>query len=99
MIVLQSLYRGIITVRPRVPMRDIIALVADRYGLTEAELKGPDRTFRVAHPRQEAMFLCRQQGWSSGQIAMALGGRDHSTVIHGCQAHARRMAEGRGLAA
>jgi chromosomal replication initiation ATPase DnaA len=72
----------------------IIAAVADRHGLTVEELCGPSRCYRIAHPRQEAMWeLRRRTRLSLPQIARRLNRADHTPVMHGIRAHERRIAE------
>jgi chromosomal replication initiator protein len=64
---------------------DISAAVADYYGLTVEELTGPGRTRKVARPRQLVMYLAREETDSSlPQIGKALGDRDHTTILYGC---------------
>jgi len=47
---------------------------------------GRDRSRKVALPRQIAMYLMREEGnISLPQIGEALGGRDHTTVMYGCE--------------
>lgn len=94
-----SLYRGEIIKPASVTMRAIAELVAERYGLTLDDLKGQRRSRRIAHPRQEAMWLMRQVRFSDGRqrysfpmIGDFLGGRDHTTIQHGCRAYAARLA-------
>ncbi|NLG26465.1 MAG: hypothetical protein GX557_01030, partial [Chloroflexi bacterium] len=46
---------------------------------------GPRRTRELVVARQMTMFLARElTQMSHPQIAEALGGRDHTTVMHGC---------------
>jgi len=60
----------------------IVSQVADYYKLSIEKLLGRDRTKDVAHPRQVAMYLLREEAKISfPQIGEALGGRDHSTVM------------------
>lgn len=89
-----SLWHGQITIRPKGPtMAQITAEVAVRYGITVGQLKGPRGPQSVAVPRQEAMWTMHEVGrFSHAQIGRFLGGRDHSTVVHGVQAHERRAA-------
>lgn len=62
----------------------IINAVAQEYNITVSELKGPRRTRRISVPRQMAMYLLRDIAQLSfPQIGEYLGGRDHTTVIHG----------------
>jgi chromosomal replication initiator protein len=80
-------------------MREICSLVADRYGLTVDDLIGQSRARHIAHPRQEAMYLMYEQRWavsgnrrySMPQIGRFLGGRDHTTVLHGYRKHTARL--------
>ncbi|MER3457749.1 MAG: chromosomal replication initiator protein DnaA, partial [Chloroflexota bacterium] len=47
---------------------------------------GRSRNAEIALPRQIAMFLLREEiGISLPQIGEVLGGRDHTTVLHGCE--------------
>lgn len=60
----------------------IVSEVAVYYKLTVEKLLGRDRTKEVAHPRQIAMYLLREEAKISfPQIGEVLGGRDHSTVM------------------
>jgi chromosomal replication initiator protein len=64
----------------------IVHAVAQHYGLDEAELVGPSRRRDVSVPRQLAMFLIREETDASlPQIGQLLGGRDHTTIMHGCE--------------
>lgn len=72
----------------------IIAQVADRHGLTVAELMGTTRVRLIAHARQEAMWrISRELGRSLPEIGRMMGGRDHTTVLHGIRAYEKRLAE------
>lgn len=73
--------------------RSIVAEVADKYGMTPAELLAQDMRRKAARPRQEAMFRVRSETpLSLQEIGRRLGGRHHSTIIHGIRAHVSRMA-------
>lgn len=62
----------------------IIQIVADHYNLTPLDLLSQKRNKEIAYPRQVAMYLCRSMTASSLQeIGKAMGGRDHSTIVHG----------------
>lgn len=92
MIVL-SLFRGLIEVpAPRLTMREIAMSVAEKYGLTLLDLMGESRLARIAHPRQEAMWLIRQGGRCSLPMIGRFFGRDHTTILHGVRAHELRIA-------
>lgn len=75
--------------RPR--MTVIARRVADKWGIAPDELRGAVRSRRVAWPRHEAMYEMYATGlFSLPQIGRFLGGRDHTTVLHGCRKHAER---------
>lgn len=63
----------------------VINTVANAYQLSPEQMLGRDRTRQIALPRQIAMYLMREEGnISLPQIGEALGGRDHTTVMYGC---------------
>ena len=60
-------------------------MVADAFNVTVDQLLARDRSRRVALPRQIAMYLLREESQISlPQIGEAVGGRDHTTVMYGC---------------
>ncbi len=68
------------------PLPKILQVVAEYYDLTKEDLVGRSRAARVAEPRQVAMHLMREETDSSyPAIGAAIGGRDHTTVLHGCE--------------
>ncbi|RMD85962.1 MAG: chromosomal replication initiator protein DnaA [Candidatus Dadabacteria bacterium] len=70
------------------------ARVVSHFGLKPGDLKARRRTKKLAEARHVAMYLMRNYaGMSFPAIGEYLGGRDHSTVIHGCQAVERRCRE------
>lgn len=66
-------------------MSEIAARVAAAYKLSMAEIKGPFRQVRIAHPRQEAMRIMYEAGYSAPRIGRFFK-RDHTTVLHGVKA-------------
>lgn len=63
----------------------VINTVADAYHLSPEQVTGRERTRQIALPRQIAMYLMREEGnISLPQIGESLGGRDHTTVMYGC---------------
>jgi chromosomal replication initiator protein len=70
----------------------IIAAVAQLFGIDEDRLLSRERSREVALPRQVAMYLIREETSNSlPQIGKALGGRDHTTVMYGCEKIADRI--------
>ena len=70
----------------RVPDAAVIEAVASFFSVNEEVLKGRRRDRQTARARQVAMYLLREDN-SLGLTAIGrlLGGRDHSTVMHGCE--------------
>ncbi len=67
------------------PERIAIA-VADYYDVELDALRGQKRDRAIVVPRQIAMYLMREEtDVSLLRIGAELGGRDHSTVLHGCK--------------
>ena len=64
---------------------DIIGVVAKAYGVSVEQLLGRDRSRQIALPRQVVMYLLREEAKISlPQIGETLGGRDHTTIMYGC---------------
>jgi len=80
------------------PGEDIIRRVAGAFGVTVAELKSKSRYRRVTEPRFAAYWLLRKHRTAAGlqrsypEIGRMMGGKDHSSVIHG-EARAMEIAE------
>lgn len=67
-------------------MADIQRAVTRYYALTVEDLKSENRARKVSLPRQVAMYLCRElTGASLPRIGQEFGGRDHTTILHGCE--------------
>ena len=65
---------------------EIVRQVASSFGVTVDQMRSRDRSRQIALPRQIAMFLLREEAnVSLPQIGEALGGRDHTTVMYGCE--------------
>jgi chromosomal replication initiator protein len=72
---------------------EVIAAVSAHYGVTPEALRGKARDHGIAWPRQMAMYLLREETRASlGQIGQELGGRDHTTVMHGCDVVSHKLA-------
>ena len=71
----------------------VVSVVAEHFGLTVEQLRGPKRDREIVVPRQIAAYLSREETDASlVRIGGALGGRDHSTIIHGCAKIEREMS-------
>ncbi len=65
---------------------EIIESVSGVFGVPVEKVMSRDRTKDVALTRQVIMYLMREEAnVSLPQIGQAMGGRDHTTVIHACE--------------
>ena len=80
---LRDLMRAQATV---ISLSNIQKTVADYYQLKLSDLLSARRTRSLARPRQVAMALAKElTEHSLPEIGEAFGGRDHTTVLHGCR--------------
>lgn len=76
----------------RPSVKRIMQVVSRHYDISMIEMISSRRTKNLAFPRQVAMFLSRQMTpLSLPQIGRQIGGRDHTTVLHGCRQIERRL--------
>jgi chromosomal replication initiator protein len=69
-----------------ISLSNILKTVADYYQLKLTDLLSPRRTRSLSRPRQLAMALAKElTEHSLPEIGEAFGGRDHTTVLHGCR--------------
>jgi chromosomal replication initiator protein len=67
-------------------------VVADYFSLSHNDLRGRKRTKAIVFPRQLAMYIAREiTEFSTTELGLEFGGRDHTTVMHGCQRVENRM--------
>ncbi|MBR0456331.1 MAG: chromosomal replication initiator protein DnaA [Firmicutes bacterium] len=59
--------------------------VCKKYNIKIADIESKKRNREFSHPRQIAMYLCRElTNLSLPKIGESFGGRDHTTVLHAC---------------
>jgi len=69
-----------------VSIENIQKTVADYFKIRVADLLSKRRSRSIARPRQLAMALAKElTNHSLPEIGDAFGGRDHTTVLHGCR--------------
>lgn len=62
----------------------VFSLIAEHYGITVADLIGKKRNKELVYPRHITMYLLREElDMSFPVIGRELGGKDHTTVMHG----------------
>lgn len=61
-------------------------VVADYFNISFTDIKGKKRSKNIAFPRHIAFYLARElTDYSTTELGNDFGGRDHSTIMHGCQ--------------
>ena len=65
-------------------IEDVLRVCCKYFDLTRSQITSARRTAPVVYARQIAMYLCKIRTTKSyPEIGRRLGGRDHTTVIHG----------------
>ncbi len=78
--------------RKRISSDAIIREVSDFYGVEVRAMQGRGRSRNIVVPRQVAMYLIREETEASlMDIGKSLGGRDHTTVMYGCDKIAEEL--------
>jgi chromosomal replication initiator protein len=84
--VTEAALNNLIPQRGRLTAEQIVEEVAQHFSVEVPALQGPSRSHAIARPRQIAMYLIREEtGASLPQIGAVLGGRDHTTILYGCE--------------
>ena len=69
----------------QIPDSVVVDTVASYFGVDVETLKGRKRDKKTAKARQVAMYLLREESQLGlATIGQVLGGKDHTTVRHGC---------------
>lgn len=80
-------------------IHDVIRVCCKYFGLTRSQITSARRTAQVVYARQIAMYLCKYHTTKSyPEIGRRLGGRDHTTVIHGHRKVESLLPKDAGLA-
>jgi chromosomal replication initiator protein len=80
-----SALEAILTRADSITVDEVLQTVSRHYDVDVPVLRGRNRSQSVAHARQVAMYLLREElHCSFPQIGEILGGRDHTTVLYGC---------------
>jgi chromosomal replication initiator protein len=73
---------------------DVLDAVARYFRIEQRDLTGRSRKREVTVPRHIAMYLMREETEASlVEIGRALGGRDHTTVLHGIEKTERDLGD------
>lgn len=80
----------------RVLISDILEAAQEVTPFTIGEIIGTHRFAPLSRVRQACFYLAREAGYSYPAIGKRIGGKDHSTAVHGfkaCQDHMARKPE------
>jgi chromosomal replication initiator protein len=82
----------------RVSPQELLDAVATYFDIKSTQLKGPKRDRPIARPRQLFMYLAKTElGLTYEDIGGALGGRDHTTVMHGVETITQELSTNESL--
>lgn len=83
----KSIMQDIVKIETRdITVESIIELTCDMLKVEKNILLSNKRTREVAQARQIAMYLCKQHTKASlSGIGLAVGGKNHATVLHACK--------------
>ncbi|KKR88363.1 MAG: Chromosomal replication initiator protein DnaA [Candidatus Gottesmanbacteria bacterium GW2011_GWA2_41_12] len=78
--------------------KDVISVVAEHFGIKNGQLKSAKRDGFLALPRQVLYYILRQEmGLPLTEIGLFLGGRDHTTILHGVKKISSLLTTDAGL--
>ncbi|MBI2588501.1 chromosomal replication initiator protein DnaA [Candidatus Berkelbacteria bacterium] len=73
------------TVTKNLSVEKVIKMVCQFFNLPEKDALNTRRHKEIVYPRQIIMYLLREElGLSYPSIGRVLGGKDHTTIMHGC---------------
>jgi chromosomal replication initiator protein len=82
--VLNKINGEVLSPRQQVTPKKVLSRVAQHYQIKVPDLTGARRLRAVTLPRQVVMYLLRKElSLPLNEVGRILGGRDHTTVIHG----------------
>lgn len=75
--------------------KEIAHELADDAQVSFCEMTGGQRFKRFVHPRQKLCWiLVKIKGMSLSEAGRLIGGRDHTTVLHGVRKYQERLDAG-----
>ncbi|MCR5820658.1 MAG: chromosomal replication initiator protein DnaA [Bacteroidaceae bacterium] len=81
------------TKKKSLTVSDILNCTASYFDIDEADIRSASRKAPVVNARQVAMYLAsRHTDLSTSKIGVAIGRRNHATVIHSCQQVSDRIS-------
>ncbi len=82
--VAQEVFGELANTKPQLSANSVVEKTARFYNLTPADILGVKRDKEIVLPRQITMYILRTNlNLSYPRIAAQLGGKDHTTIMHG----------------
>ena len=76
----------------KIPDTAVIEAVSSHFGVSIEAIKGRKRDKKTAQARQVAMYLLREESQLGlSTIGKILGGKNHNTIMHGCDRIANQL--------
>lgn len=79
--------------KPRSIVAEYVRQAAMIHMVETVDIMGTNRTREVSNARQWVMYEASEAGCNTVKIGKELGGRDHSTVLHGIRAERTRRLQ------
>lgn len=80
----KTIFGEISSKKPNINAHGVVQKTADFYNLKTDDILGKKRDREIVIPRQVVMFILRNDlNLSFPKIASSLGGKDHTTIMHG----------------
>ena len=87
-----------IALKGRKRPKEVIEKVAEHYHIKVPQLKASTRVKEIVLPRQILMYLLRiEMKLPLEEVGEILGGRDHTTIMHGVDKITNLLRENEGL--
>ncbi len=84
----------------RVSAQELLEEVSSYFSVKSTLLKGTKRDRPIARPRQVYMYLAKTElGLTYNDIGGSLGGRDHTTIMHGVETVTQELSTNEHLRA
>ncbi len=84
--------------RKRVHPDDVVNVICEYFDVRPTQLKGERRTSSLVHSRQICMYLLKEElHLTYVDIGNILGGRDHTTIMHGVDKIRNLYSKGNGV--
>ncbi len=96
----KTVLNGQSRIAKRVTPQELLEAVSAYFEIKPTLLKGPKRDRPIARPRQVYMYLAKTElGLTYSDVGGSLGGRDHTTIMHGVETITQELSTNESLRA